>query len=827
MPTGRCCLSLFYEGICKMGIPSKINRELNLIIYCSNNKHDFFGEALSEHGDSHKKIFCDCGGLSTKLKIRSLADMYSLFIDKPMGDFEKYAGRAYSVFPWGESIFHDDFMYFSNSPNIDSDNKNRQFDKAEAHLTEDSCLLVKTSSLNLSANAFRWQNVFLRQIEEIKKNYDKETFEIRKFIIAYCRAVRTHINNKAQFTYLGERFIIPESSWSDGANGEGFLRAVRFKNAGTLSSIDSARLLEKVWHCISMKKRREAKGNSGEKSPHIIQIAVFGEFSDKPKSANEKHHIEMMADKGFFCYNEDNDKGNNGNSRNNSRNDGNGENGWRRSGDNCIKYDVKITYFEIVKSDFAVLQFKETACGEKIISGNLYDVNFLNRVCEKYDMVCLLDMGCFYADTSRITNWNGESPAEAVRNLVGSIKYRKNHDGIENVSMESYEALYNSYLKWIEYEFYGQNHSYEFDPRLFAALNTLSRYVTEGTLTKSGDAGKYSAIYSFISHDRGRAFSAVKEYQDLCKGEFYNGQAVVVYDWGRIDYSSGDGKAAIDERNKALLGEDCYTAKYLLPVRLWKIVKSLGDDFFYKQFVNQFTDNGYIDSENSEPDFDFVDYLRNSYLIFDYSNIKNAREIYYGIKHYPTKKNEKPDCLSVGHNYHNYQAVSVKLVKGVIRLAFDSACYENCASDYCRNVIINAMITDSISAEHLLLTYFINRQPPWNSTIKFIYKEFLNDIREPESLIYEKYRLNQCDNLAIFHAITHINRTDYRDFKFAADNLQYYLPKPLCTDMNGSENGSRKSNRPSGAKLLGKMGETCKKLGFTDCEIYRCAIQPV
>ena len=749
--------------------------------------------------------------------------IFDLFADKLENYIKEYS-EVYTAEEWGADKIALIFNSFIDAQEraadkedtADEENTTDKEDTADKEkaadkenksylsLSEDGSLKVRSNSLNLFLNFYH-----LQYIKEFQYEYEKisNEYSLRNVLIMYCHALKAFINStSAQFTYLGERFVLSPERWQNVAANDRMLNAAPVQKAGTLCSIDSLRLYEKVKHCIDLveQKTQAARKEYIDK----IKIAVFGRLSDTPgEGENELYNIEDMAQNGYI-YSEKDD-------------------GTRKT------YDVEINSFKLIKADYAMLQFKEEirhpdSDSSEPLVGNLYEPDFLKAVQSKYDMVCLLDMGCFYDDVTNLDT-SYDTITETIKNRTDVIRHNADPYDVF-VHPGSYLTLYNAYIEWNEYVFYRKIHHFEFDPKIFAALNWLIE-------PRSFKTGKHSCpVYSYISHDRGHILDDVKRFQNLCKGEFYNGRSVLVYDWNGLKEASPDNiEKAIKERDMELLGKDKagYTKKSILPVRMWKIIKSLGEDFYshlftekkFQKFNLQKEDpqDSNTKKENSgedfKPDFDFIHYLaENTYLILDYSKIKEEKTIYFAVRHYGDTANESETIKS-----KKYLPLLRTLMKDAIALAFDPNKYEDCSGNYIKKIMINAMLTDSISAEHLMLVYLLNDQPYWSNIYEFSYSEQLENsenINKPDRSFYEKYRINQRDNLAIFEAIETINAGEFNDYKFSADILQYFLPQ-----LESFEVGREEIRKLTGAELLDNFAEICEKLGCIDCTLYRSAVK--
>lgn len=629
--------------------------------------------------------------------------------------------------------------------------------------------ISKDRASNLLIDGYRWRKIFLPRLEAMVSREERGGYEssaFRALVTLRAFETRSRLDQIEQFTSDGERYIIAESALSSEQpkvdnKVDNAVFAVPFRHARTLSEIDSIRLHEKV--CQTIKKKKLSHIECKE-----IKIAAFGSFCDKP-SPNGKHNIERAFDGG--------------------KND---------------KVKVSITYFELKNITPVSIIFEEKTRGESI-EGNLYDPDFLVGVSKKYDIICLLDMGCLYGDTNRKTERYERFPEDDLQGSINTFNYEEGRNGI---SAEAYYNLYKSLIRWIEDAFYGKHHQYEFDARLYCTLKNVSL-----------NAANSSSIYMFISHDRGRALREMLEDSNLCRYEYYNGRAITVYDWSNN----------IEEIN-AERGEECeYLTNLLsnavpdtktLKVRAWKIVKSL-DDFYYSEefteiITGRWTGNSTSKRTGVRADIDFVNFLKKTYVVIDYSgmNTSNARSvIHYSVVIKEGELNEYEK---------SYMSAVKQLIQAMFELAYDCKCYEDCSSNFCRTIINNALMADATRAEHLLLLDMISTRYLYQNALSFEYSETIDVSDGCENIDTEnpkQHSVRQKTNTALNNIIYEINRdtsiksSNPWSFDIASDivNQQFLKNGALAMSVE---------NFPD--KILERLGKACKALDYNDSKILMC-----
>lgn len=671
--------------------------------------------------------------------------------------------KAYSADPfpfgsdkWGEEVFWADFGYFGKS-----DLSTKSNDLMHDNETGETYLRIyKESCINLILAKFRSAEL-LRFYDEVDENADKSSYPMRKLICARALDLRKRIDDFALFTYQGNRYVAAKSALKHDLEVESgdYLNAVPFQHALSLSDIDSTRLIEKVRHQIAYKKRYSNSSNV-KKDDNVIRIAAFGAFSDEGEL-----NIEALAKAGFFKA---------------------------QDGSN-IQYDVKVTYFKLKKLGYASIDFEEDDEGipdsDRII-GNLYDIDFLRRVSAKYDITCLLDMGCFYCDTSR-NQKSQNSVSYDVEDCIRAIEVQKNGDKIDGIDTIAYINLYKSYLRWIEYTYYGEAHQYEFDPRLFAVLSKLQTEAEPG-----------HSFFTYLSRDRGKIFENQLKYDNLCCIEYYKGRCLSVYDWRKTDY-----KNEIDDQKKYLIALCNSDYKDKAVFRFWKILKSLDDYFYSKRFTKPIKED-----YTSKPagiasvDIDFVRFCDDTSIELDYSRLRDEKAILYSV----ITKNESAYP-------QKFKDAANTFVDALIKIVFVPSCYDPCATPFGRLVLSNAIVADALLVEHLVLSHMIKSQ---RIKCRFEYNTLIDSAERTEMMKLEQAYTREKDdprvavcrhtvNNVLVDAINTVNSMDY------SANFDYVRSR--LSEVVQGYNGDKDPG-----EILKKLGAVCDSLGFGNCTIAYC-----
>ncbi len=661
--------------------------------------------------------------------------------------FREYAGNAYRKLRWGEQQFLEYLNNFHSNSN----------DCNEFPIVRNSFgdfLQIKSDGIINRIIASRLQSEYLPQLAEFlrvdySQKYSRESFKqllygdnaepstipARFLITAECFVQRTIISSLSQYTFMGERFVRAKSAFTEDDNDV----AVPFNQVLSFSSIDSIRLLEKVDHYFH------------DYDTTNVTIAAIGAFSDSSQTSKRvKYHIEEYFEK-------------------------------KGGGKHVSVVSLRLkemTSCSLIFSD------EDDACY------NIYNIADWKLLCNKYQIVCLLDMGCFYTDTIRYYEIYDQTPFAALKDQLEYINYKKNRDGLDSISFSSFEQLYHRYIQWIETNFYGKRHSFCFDSRLY------SIFFTDRWEKICGDSP--AELYLYLSRDRDPELYVQNSQKNLCKGEFYNAVEVQTYGLPQkkdLGYDS--------EGRRKVLFETTASGRRVC-VRMWKLIKSLGDNYFSKGFITALSCGSSLGEfflpeafTDASCDLDFVHYSQDVSLVFDYSKMDGeTRKVDYSICY--GKKNMRNDM---------YSRYIEALVKGMIDLAFVHN--TECSSSYTREIIINAILADSFTLEDLMFAYVLHAESFYNPSLDFVYQDCLPHQKRADEDT-SAYRQRQLENLAFFDAIDEINRTNRREYYFAEDILQSAIDKTKLEKLNGSN-------------LLDHLGEVCKSFGFTNCALFRCS----
>lgn len=684
--------------------------------------------------------------------LKELIAFLNTEIRKLIDDYNK---SAFNSDHCGELDFQNALSYFNNRPSQSGSFRSKgnidfsKFENRRVKFSKDS-LNLYMSRISLYAlyqelnKKIENGNHAILPVENDDENDEKgksefDPFLVRQLIMYYCIWLSGEMSLTGLFTFGGERFI------ADGADKDNVkdkkneaVEAVMFRESESLCSIDSLRFLEKCKRQIEVKLKEDS---SCEKT---LRIAFIGKLRDPENGISA---LECLVQKKYEA--------------------------WK----------IIPTFFSLKQlSTFAVevVGIDESSATDRKIEGNLFDRNFYIETCRRFDIICLLDAGYLYTDINKFSDAYGDTPYSAVKSRLDSLISVSKLDGIEEIGNRPYDGVYTSIIKWIENQFYGKKHSFAFDPRIFYTLASLGN-----------ELGSRS-LYLFLSRDRGKALSSTRRYRNLCKGEFFEGREVIAYDWSNHKEIIPE---ELVQRNSEILANR-FSESNIMPIRLWKLIKSMGRFFYSNEFVNLFVPNSDEDKSYAVP---FIEYASKTWVYVDYSEIKDNK-LFFRLKE---------EAVEATNQSCTFGTIAKLFVTSLLRIALDARCFEDCASGFCRRILYNTITTDAIGFEHLLLAQKLWDKTFFTGDMDISYREDILDIKAPESESFALYVKHQEDNIALIELIDSINHSDYMDDDYLIKLFSSALP-----DEEGRDNSKLS------ARLVLTSSAMCEKMGYFACKLY-------
>ena len=279
----------------------------------------------------------------------------------------------------------------------------------------------------------------------------------------------------------------------------------------------------------------------------------------------------------------------------------------------------------------------------------LNDINTLQILLERYDLVLFLDESYFYKKYQSHKTAREDNRALYVDWYWSNAK-RYQQDILAKMNM--YFALYEEARKFLDDKVNVLSSNYEFDDRLFKRLEGLSSKIGE----------KCADIYLYINY--GKIADRSIENENVCKDEMYDGKSINVYKIG--------GESA--SYNK--------TVQNALTIDYWKMIKSISNYY-------------YIDYWK---DYD-IRTLKNNYLEIVDGKMKKGNDktelcIYY---YYKFEDNNKDNNALI-----DFTNALFSIVKGSAGM--------DCVKSYVKNMLAESILSRADKVADILLAYLIPRK---------------------------------------------------------------------------------------------------------------------
>lgn len=278
----------------------------------------------------------------------------------------------------------------------------------------------------------------------------------------------------------------------------------------------------------------------------------------------------------------------------------------------------------------------------------LNDINTLQILLEKYDLVLFLDESYFYKKYQSHKTAREDNRALYVDWYWSNAK-RYQQDILAKMNM--YFALYEEARRFLDDKVNVLSSNYEFDDRLFKRLEALSTKI-----------GKNCAdIYLYINY--GKIADRSIENENVCKDEMYDGKSINVY-------KIGGGSASYSK-----------TVQNSLSIDYWKMIKSISNHYYISYWK----------------DYD-IRTLKNNYLEIVGGKIKDndKTELYVYYCYRFDDDNKKNNELI------NFTNAIFSIVKGSVGM--------DCVKNYVKNMLAESILSRADKVADILLAYWIPRK---------------------------------------------------------------------------------------------------------------------
>lgn len=301
---------------------------------------------------------------------------------------------------------------------------------------------------------------------------------------------------------------------------DGCRRAIPWDDVGTLTSLSSLRLLEKIQSWV----RRNFKEESGQDSE--VRIAYIGTIDDPEKLQEYCNTIPLTI--------------------------------------NEKNVNVKVSLTQLTRMpQSGKYVFRRSDCVQE--GKRIFDLSSLADMKElfgKFNIVLFMDESYFYKQGQKRKDLSEERIAEYVQWCQKELEWELNtrkltEDKAESRKSYLYREIYNKAGLWMNGYGGDETARLGFDKDLF------------GTIEQAAENADCD-IYLYIS--LGETVGNVKlANRSVCNDERYAGKKLLVY---QMDNQS-HGEADVDSLVKTMLQEN----DILADIDLWKLVKSIGSEF--------------------------------------------------------------------------------------------------------------------------------------------------------------------------------------------------------------------------------------------------------
>ena len=484
-------------------------------------------------------------------------------------------------------------------------------------------------------NTTRWIIKTLQDMESLLKSKN-DIIEKRYVLLIYLIiATRKFIAFGCDFSFNGNRYYNKKTALKDNlpVNEGNTINAIPLKYADTLTPFYSIEIVDKVQKYI--------QDNANAIKDNTINIAVFGSFSDLDHSKTE---IERLAQTGYF-----------------------------KDSQNNI-YNIKITHFNIKQiSEYSVYFEEDETQNNNRLQGNLYDIDFLTKVANKYNITLLLNLGCFSGRKKTGIN------KDKIYYEWDSVSITMTHYKINKFNLNFYyehlKKLYE-FVEWFNYS----NGKDIFDNHLLSLLNSLEQKINNGhivLLYSSLEIEEYIGLSKKLDRDLSYSFSGYDvRYPIYHPHDVFHENTIKEYNLYKTEdisnmlrlkeFKSIDTPSCLDNKING------YTRFYEgIPlskhsVTLFDMIRIYSTYFFTKRFTSIYTGES-INGE--EFDFDFLKYCMESKIELDFSQINKYYAIYDKGYLDETKKGTRSKLIV--NVYANHKSKYYNIIVDVVNAIFD------------------------------------------------------------------------------------------------------------------------------------------------------------
>lgn len=383
---------------------------------------------------------------------------------------------------------------------------------------------------------------------------------------------------------------------------------------------------------------------------------------------------------------------------------------------------------------------------------NLLKLADLEALFKQYNIVLFMDEGCFYCQGQE-----GKSIEERmVRPQLEWILRAAEKETKKENRILYYRLAYNTAGEWLNSLSSSGTARMQFNEKLFKAIQSVMIPQYE--------------VYLYVSY--GKRIPVRELYnRDVCNDENYGGREVAVY--------------KIPSQSKDISGEVAgflkRSGKNEVKIDLWKIVKSISDDYYTK----------FLCDAGIEDEYQKIQLLRNLYLVISWpKRFVDGSKLEFWVEQ------------SGNTGYYNQigKFVQEMLEKGFLSVEHD------CVEKYLHRLLGNAVSSRATDVEGILVGYllkdgFFDTRVEWKG---FIGRETVAEKRTgSSSQLFEPRR-------TILSVMSNLNTAWIQDYKRKREYLFYEFRNRYCPHLS----------EVVFEKLMRVIHDSCENLGYIDNRLY-------
>jgi len=384
---------------------------------------------------------------------------------------------------------------------------------------------------------------------------------------------------------------------------------------------------------------------------------------------------------------------------------------------------------------------------------NLLKLSDLEMLFRQYNIVLFMDEGCFYCQGQE-----GKSIEERMvqPQLEWIWQTAKNETKKEN-KLLYYKQAYKTVGEWLNSFNSGATARMQFSEKLFKAIQSVMTPQFE--------------VYLYVSY--GKRIPVQNLYnRDVCNDENYDGRELAVY---KMPSQSKDISSEV-------AGFIKYSKDKKVIIDLWKIVKSISNEFYIKFFSNVG-----IEDENQG-----IRLLRDIRLVISWPDKFTA--------------NSKLDFKIEKRGDESYYDQIGNFVQEVLKKGFLEVKH-TCVKKYLHRLLGNAVSSRAMDVEGILIGYllrdgFFDSRVSWGGFVEKADSDNEDDTYI-SSQLFEPRR-------TILSVMSNLNMAWIRDYERKEEYLLYEFRNRYCPNLSETVF----------INLLRAIHNSCENLGYVDSRLY-------